>query len=132
MIDKLRLARQLTEAAEQQAVELGINVATTVMDDAGNLIHFSRMDGTQLASSIISQGKAYSAVAFRRPTQSMYEVSQPGATGYALQAIDSRFVFAGGGMPVFDGDVLVGGIGISGGTAEQDQECAEAALAAVE
>ena len=131
MINKLQLARSLTEAAEKQAQDLDICIATTVVDEAGNLIAFSRMDGTQLASSTISQGKAYTAIAFVRPSMEMFDVSQPGQTGYALQAIDSRFVFAGGGMPVHDGQTLIAAIGISGGTAEEDQQCAEAALASL-
>ncbi len=129
MTELLDTARRLTAAAEGRARGLGITIATTVVDRGGNLVAFSRMDGTQLASSVISQGKAYSAVAFERPSQDMFAVSQPGATGYALQSIDARFVFAGGGMPILVAGELLGGLGVSGGTAEQDQECAAAAVA---
>jgi len=128
MTDLLELARHLTETAEARAHALGITVATSVVDAGGNLVAFARMTGTQLASTAISQGKAYSAVAFKRPSQDMYAVSQPGCTGYALQDIDRRFVFAGGGMPILVDGELIGGIGVSGGSAEQDQDCAETAL----
>jgi uncharacterized protein GlcG (DUF336 family) len=123
-------ARALTAAAEAKAAEIGILIATSIVDPAGHLIAFARLDGTQLASTALSQNKAYTAIAWQRPSQEMFFVSQPGQTGYALQAVDSRFVFAGGGMPLSAGGVIVGGVGISGGTAEQDQECAEAAVAA--
>jgi len=132
MNNRLETARALTTAAEQKAAELGIHISTTVVDDGGNVVAFSRMDGTQLASSAISQGKAYSAVAFGRPSKDMDSVAQPGQSGYALQAIDSRFVFSGGGLPLFFGGTLTGGIGVSGGSAEQDQLCAEAALVSME
>ncbi|MDR3070157.1 MAG: heme-binding protein [Propionibacteriaceae bacterium] len=121
-------ARALTQTAEAKAAEIGITICTAFVDAGGNLVAFSKMDGTQLASSALAQAKAYSAVAFRRPSKDMFEVSQPGQSGYALQDVDPRFVFAGGGIPLFDGDALVGAIGISGGSADEDQACAEAAV----
>ncbi|MDR0782580.1 MAG: heme-binding protein [Propionibacteriaceae bacterium] len=131
MTDLLAIARQLTIVAEKKAIEIGITIATTMVDNGGNLVAFSRMTGTQLASSMISQGKAYSAVAFKRPSRDMFDVSQPGQPGYALQDVDGRFVFAGGGMPVIIAGELVGGLGISGGSADEDQLCAEVALASL-
>jgi len=132
MNNKLQTARQLIEAAEKHAVELGINITTAVVDDGGNLIAFARMDGSQLASTALCQGKAYSAVAWKRPSKAMYDITQPGGPGWALQQIDHRFVFSGGGMPILEGDVIVGAIGVSGGSADQDQSCAEAALKTLE
>ena len=126
----LEAARALTAVAEDRAEMLGITVATSVVDGGGNVIAFSRMDGTQLASAAISQGKAYTALAWQRPSHEMFAVSQPGQSGYALQAIDPRFVFAGGGVPLVDEGRVVGALGVSGGTADEDRECAEAACAA--
>ncbi len=122
-------ARSLTAAAEARAAALGITVATTVVDGGGHLVAFARMDGTQLASTGLAQGKAFTAVAWQRPSQEMFDVSQPGESGYGLQAVDPRYVFAGGGVPLTVDGQVVGAVGISGGTAEQDQECAEAAVA---
>jgi len=132
MTDSLLRARQLTEVAEKKAAELGIRITVAVVDGGGHLVAFSRMDGVQIASVTLAQGKAYTAVAWKRPSKNLYDISQPGSVGYGLQALDRRFVFAGGGMPIREGDVIVGGIGVSGGTADQDQQVAEAALAAVE
>ena len=132
MENKLQTARLLIAAAEKHAAELGINITTAVVDDGGNLIAFARTDGSQLASTALCQGKAYSAVAWKRPSRNMYDITQPGGPGWALQQIDSRFVFSGGGMPILEDGVIVGAIGVSGGSADQDQECAEAALATLE
>lgn len=133
MVSSLSLgaARALVAEAERCAAVLGVRIASAVLDRGGQLIVFSRMDGTQLASSAIAQGKAYTAVAWERPSHEMFEVSQPGESGYGLQSIDARFVFSGGGVPLRgrDGE-LMGAIGVSGGTADQDRECAENALAA--
>lgn len=126
----LQAARALTAVAEDRAESLGITVATSVVDGGGNLVAFSRMDGTQLASSGLAQHKAYTAVAWQRPSDEMFAVSQPGESGYGLQAVDPRYVFAGGGVPLTEGGRIVGAIGVSGGAADQDRECAEAARAA--
>jgi uncharacterized protein GlcG (DUF336 family) len=124
----LEVARALSAAAEDAASAHGITIVTSIVDRGGNLILFSRMDGTQLASSGISQGKAYTAVAWNRPSHEMFDVSQPGQSGYALQAIDGRYIFSGGGVPLRDVEgILVGAVGVSGGTADEDRECAEAA-----
>ncbi|MDO8106519.1 heme-binding protein [Isoptericola sp. b441] len=126
-------ARAAMKAAEDVAATMGIRIATTVADSGGNLVAFARMDGTQLASTGISQGKAYTAVAWNRRSDEMFDVSQPGQSGYALQAVDPRYVFAGGGVPVRGSNgELRGAVGVSGGTADQDRDCAEAAVEAVE
>lgn len=126
----LEAARALAVVAEGHAESLGIAIATSVVDAGGHLVAFGRMDAVQLASSALSQHKAYTAVAWQRPSREMFDVSQPGESGYGLQAVDPRYVFAGGGIPLTEGGRILGAIGISGGTAEQDQECAEAAVAA--
>lgn len=127
----MRTALTLMSGAEEKASDIGITIAVAVIDEGGNLMSFQRMDNTQLASSLLAQNKAYSAVAFQRPSKDMFDVSQPGQPGYALQDVDPRYVFAGGGMPIMIDGGIVGAVGVSGGTADQDQECAEAALASI-
>lgn len=128
----LSLARTLAEAAEAEAVAQGITIATTVVDAGGQLLLFARMDGTQLASTVISQGKAYTALAWRRPSGDLWAIAQPGQPAFGVNGIDERFVIAAGGLPlVVDGEV-VGGIGVSGGTQPQDLSCAEAAVDALD
>jgi uncharacterized protein GlcG (DUF336 family) len=72
---------------------------------------------------MIAEKKAWTAVAFQRPTSMVGEITAPGALGYGLQHTDSRMCIVGGGLPIFDeaGD-LIGGIGVSGGTIEEDTE----------
>lgn len=124
-------ARALVAAAEQQAAGLGITIATTIVDQGGNLLLFCRMDGTQLASSAVSQGKAYTALAWKRPSGALWSIMQPGEQGFGLNAVDPRFVLAAGGVPLTRSGELIGAIGVSGGTQQQDVMCCDAAVAAV-
>ena len=132
MTDSLLRARQMTEVAEKMAAGFGIKITVAVVDGGGHLVAFSRMEGVQFSSVTMAPAKAYTAVAWKRPSKNLYDASQPGGVGYGLQALDRRYVFAGGGMPILEDGVVVGGIGISGGTADQDQQMAEAAVAAVD
>jgi uncharacterized protein GlcG (DUF336 family) len=127
----LETARQMVVACEQQAAEIGIQVASCVVDSGGNAILFARMDGTQLASSRIAYGKAYSALAWRRPSGDLWSIAQPGEGGFGINTIDPRFVLAAGGVPLYDGQRIIGAIGVSGGHADQDHECALAGVEAL-
>ncbi len=125
-VPSLAIARQMVEASERQATDIGIRIASCVVDRGGNTVLFARMDGTQLASSEIAAGKAYSALAWQRPTGDLWEIAQPGAGGFGINTIDHRFVLSAGGVPLFDGDEVVGAIGVSGGHADEDYQCAVA------
>jgi cob(I)alamin adenosyltransferase len=124
------MSRSILAAAEKKAMELGIRVAICVVDAGGNIVMFERRNGPQLASTVIAQGKAYTAVARRAPSGNLWPIAQPGAAGYGINTIDSCFVLSVGGVPIIFGDDVSGGIGVSGGTAEQDEICAHAALSA--
>ncbi len=126
----LDVYRTMLAAVETQATKLGIKVASCIVDAGGHLIMFERMNGTQIASIAIAQGKAFTAVAWQRPSGELWPIAQPGAGGYGLNTIDSRFVLSPGGRPIVSAGNLVGAIGVSGGTGEQDDVCAEAGLAA--
>lgn len=121
-------ALKLLVGAQRRASELGINVATCVVDGGANTVAFARMDGTQLASHRIAAGKAYTALAWRRKSGELWDIAQPGEGGFGINTIDSRFVLSAGGVPILRDDELIGAIGVSGGTAEQDEDCALAAL----
>jgi len=128
----LDTARLIVRAIEQRATELNLNVAISVVDSGGNLLIFERMDGTQLASTTIAIGKAYTALAWQRPSGDLWPIAQPGQGGYGINTIDQRFVLSAGGLPIqIDGQTMAG-VGVSGGTSEQDRDCAEAGLAAME
>lgn len=121
-------AWKLIQESEKHATKLGIFIATSIVDSGGNLVAFSKMDGTQLASSIISQSKAYTALAWKRNSGALFAIAQPGGGGFGINTIDSRFVLLPGGVPIKVDDAFIGGIGVSGGTGEEDEECAVQAL----
>lgn len=128
----LATARTLIEAAQAKAEELGYVMAFAIVDEGGLLKALHRMDGVNSAATIdLVQMKAYSAASFRTPTHQLAEGVQDNPARAASLANTPRFTLLGGGYPIRDGDVVIGGIGVGGGSAEQDMEVAEAALAAV-
>lgn len=130
----LDTAKELIAAAEKKAEEIDVPMCIAVMDEGANLVGFHRMDGALLASIDIAQNKAYSSVSLKLDTQTIQEVSQPGESLYGLgNTNDGRIVTFGGGIPLEDQDgTVVGGIGVSGGSAEEDMDVAQAAVDAFE
>ncbi|MDG5777480.1 heme-binding protein [Haloarculaceae archaeon H-GB2-1] len=133
MVDAIELdtAKELIEAAEEQAEQIDNPMVITVANSEGNLIAQHRMDDAWLASVSISRNKAYTSAALDMPTHELAEPSEPGNSLYGLDTRDDgRMVVFGGGYPLEkDGDV-VGAIGVSGGAVEQDREVAEAGVEA--
>lgn len=131
MSDEIPLdtAKEVIEAAEDRAEEIGQPMVVTVANSEGNLIGQHRMDDAWLASVSISRNKAYTAAALDMPTHALAEPSEPGNSLYGLQTTDdNQIVIFGGGYPLEkDGDV-VGSIGVSGGEVSQDREVAEAGV----
>lgn len=124
-------AQQMIKGAVKKAEELGIAVNIAVVDDGGNLITFSRMDGAALLSVDIAKNKAYTSVAFGVPTHEWYDmIKDHDALRTGIVHTDRLVVF-GGGYPVFSGETLAGGIGISGGSEEEDMLCAQAGMEAI-
>jgi len=125
-------AHQAIAAAEAKAREIETPMDIAVVDDAGVLKAFSRMDGAPLLSIQIAQDKAYTAVGFGMPTHGWHDFikDDPPLADGAPTGID-RLVIFGGGYPIeIDGQV-VGAIGVSGGHYTQDQQVAEAGLEAL-
>lgn len=122
-------AQLLIAGARAKAQEIGIPMCIAVVDESGQLVAFERMDGGKVTSTTIAIDKAFTAAAAKKPTHEYGASSQPGAPAYGINsAIGGRLMVVGGGIPlVVDGEV-VGGIGVSSGTPQQDRECAEAAL----
>lgn len=119
------------KAAVRAGAELGCAVNAAVVDAGGNLVAFLRAPGAFLHSIGIAQDKAYSAVSFRVPTARLYELikDNPALRDGITQR--ERFVAFAGGFPiVFEGQV-VGAIGVSGASEDQDCVCAQAGLAAI-
>lgn len=114
-------AKRVAAAAEAEARRQGWNVCIAVVDEAGKLIHFIRMDDTQPASDEIAIGKGRTAAVFRRPSKMLEEgiASRP-----ALMAFPAIPVT--GGLPIVAGGKVIGGIGVSGVQSHQDEIVAKA------
>ena len=126
----LALARTLIAAAEQKAQEIGQPMNIAVVDAGGNLITHVRMDGAWIGSIDIAINKAFTARAFDISTRDLGENSQPGQQFYGIHASNQgRVMIFAGGLPLKQDGVVVGAIGVSGGTGEQDQAVAEAGAA---
>jgi ATP:cob(I)alamin adenosyltransferase len=127
----LRAAKRGAEAAEAKALELGIPIVFAAVDPGGNLVLLHRMADSLLASLELAIGKAYTSAALKQPTGDLYAQTVPGGALYGIENSDRRIVVFGGGLPVFSAAKIAGGIGVSGGTVEQDEIIAGAALAAI-
>lgn len=116
-------ARKIAAAAEAEARKNNWNVAIAIVDDGGNLIYLQRMDGTQTGSIQIAIDKAKTAQAFKRPTKVFEDAVLGGRT--VILGISSAMPLEGG-LPVKVGEEVVGAIGVSGVTAQQDGQIAKA------
>ena len=125
-------ATRITEAARTHAAELGTPVTITVVDGGGNVRTQTRMDGARFGTLNVSANKAFTAAAFGAPTKVLTDLVQPGAPlfGFA-DAMGGRFVGFAGGIPLVRDDEVVGAIGISGGSVDQDQAIADAGATAL-
>ena len=120
----LEAAKRAAAAAEAEARKNNWNVAVSVVDDGGQLVYFQRMDNAKLVAIDISLRKARTAVYFQSETAPLEdEVTKGGRT--SLLPIDG-FMPLQGGIPLMSGGQLVGAIGVSGVTGEQDAQCAKA------
>ena len=125
-------ATRITEAARTHAAELGTPVTITVVDGGGNVRTQTRMDGARFGTLNVSANKAFTAAAFGAPTKVLTDLVQPGAPlfGFA-DAMGGRFVGFAGGIPLVRDDEVIGAIGISGGSVDQDQAIADAGAVAL-
>ena len=105
-------------------------VLAAVQDHGGHAVAFSRMDGAFLGSMDIAEKKARTSVFFRMETQHVWEVAKPGAVAPAIELTNGGLVMFAGGIPLYgiDNDMM-GAIGVSGGTVDQDYEIAKAGVA---
>lgn len=125
----LEIAKKLIEEVERRAESAGKKAVIAVCGPDGNPVAVHVMDGAFLVSFDVAVKKAYTAVSVKMSTMELGKLVQPGQTFAGLETIEKdRLVFFGGGVPLFVGDRLVGGIGISGGTGEEDDELARYAI----
>lgn len=127
----LQTAQAVIEAARSKADEIGVPMNIAVVDSGTNLVAFARMDGAWLGSIDIAQGKAYTARAFDMSTQQLAPLCQPGQPLFGIHASNQgRLIIFPGGIPLTRDGRVVGAVGVSGGNVDQDQQVAEAGVAA--
>jgi len=127
----LSAAKEVVEAARAKAEEIGVPMNIAVVDEGNNLTAFARMDGAWLGSIDIAQNKAYTARSFDMSTKDLAPLCQPDQPLFGIHASNQgRLIIFAGGIPLQSGDRVVGAIGVSGGSVEQDHEVAEAGVAA--
>ena len=122
----------LVKAAKAKADEIGVAASVGVLDFAGHLKAFSRMDGAWLGSIDVAIGKARTSVLFEMETQSVWDICKPDAQAHGLEQTNGGLVTFAGGVPLKGSDgSLLGAIGVSGGAVTQDFEIARAGALAL-
>ena len=121
----LDMAKAATEAAIEKAIALGTKMNIAVVDVGANLVSFARMDGAWLGSVDIAIKKAKTATFFNMPSGSIGKYSQPGGSLYNIEHSNGGLISFPGGLPINGTDgTLIGGIGVSGSTVENDEAVA--------
>jgi uncharacterized protein GlcG (DUF336 family) len=129
----LEEAQQIISAARQKAQEIGQPMNVAIMDAGRNLKAFERMEGAWVASIDIAIDKAFTSAGRGLSTKEIGEMAQPGQPLFGINTTHGgRIIIFAGGVPLMRDGEVVGAIGVSGGTVDQDQEVAEAGVAAFE
>lgn len=124
-------AKIIIDGAVNKAKDLGIPMCISVVDESGNLLAFERMDGGKIHSITISQDKAFTAASARKGTHEFNQACIPGHENNLFgihTALGGRMCIVGGGLPIICNGNVVGGIGVSSGSPEQDLGCAQAGV----
>ena len=121
----LQLAKQLMEIIEKRAEAVGLKAVIALCNAHGNPIAVHCMDDAFLVSYDVATKKAYTSVAVKMSTMELSKIAQPGQTFYGVDKLDGgKIIIFGGGIPLKVEGKIVGGLGISGGTGEQDHDLA--------
>ena len=124
-------AQTAVAAAIEKATELGCKSDITVVDAGAHLKAFVRMDVALLGSIDVAHKKARTARLFSMPSGAVGELSQPGGPLYGIERSNGGLITFAGGVPIIDGDTVIGAIGVSGDSVENDQAIAEAGAKAI-
>ncbi len=128
----LQKALQVIEASMAKAQEMNVPVYVAVVDQGGSLIAQQRMDGALLVSEQLSRNKAYTAVTTKMSTDTLNALAQPGQPLYGIEATEGgRIVVFGGGYPLQENGEIIGAVGVSGGSVDDDMAIAAAGLAGI-
>ena len=123
-------AKKVAAAALGEARANNWAMAAAIVDTAGHLVYFEKMDDTQIGSVVIAQAKARAAALFKRPTKAFQDMLAAGGEGWRMLGLEGA-VPVEGGIPVLIDGKIAGAIGLSGGTSAQDGQCAQAGVKAV-
>lgn len=124
----LQMAKQLIEQAERKAEEIRVPMVIAIVDAGGHLVACHKMDDALLVSLDIAQNKAWSSVALKLPTADLADVASPGGSLYGIITTNQgKIVIFGGGIPLKMEGQIIGAIGVSGGSVEEDICVAQAA-----
>jgi uncharacterized protein GlcG (DUF336 family) len=126
----LELALRLLEGVRGEAQARSLALAVCVVDPGGHVVAAQRMDGAALGAMRLAEGKAYTAVLWATRTGDFTESTQPGGADWGWNTTDERIVVYAGGIPLLADGELVGGLGASGGAADEDEACVLAAARA--
>ena len=128
----LEEARKIISAAEEKAGQMGQPMNIAVMDAGRNLLAFHRMDGAWVASTDIAIDKAFTSAGRGLTTRKIGEMAQPGQPLFGINTTNGgRIVIFAGGIPLMRDGEVIGAIGVSGGTVDEDEEVANAGVAAL-
>jgi uncharacterized protein GlcG (DUF336 family) len=128
-MDLLKLAKELADRVEAEAAKVKIPVSVCIMDIHGNIVLLHRMNGAPAFSMELSERKAYTSALVGLRTIEILPMVQPGQPLYPLATVaGGKYCAMGGGVPVKSEGAVIAGIGVSGGTVEQDISIVEAAL----
>jgi len=123
----LARALELIDRVRGEAEGAGLALAVCVADAGGHVVASQRMDGTALGAMQLAAGKAFTAVLWGMRSGDLNASTQPGGADWGFNTTDERIVVYAGGVPLYVDGQLVGGLGASGGTADQDEACVTAA-----
>ena len=127
--DLLTIAKGIADRAEAESARENVPVAVIVIDTHGNVVLTHRMSGAPAFSLELAERKAYTSAVVGMRTADLVPLVQPGAELYPLLAVSGgRYSAIGGGVPVTNEDQVIAGVGVSGGTVEQDTAIVEAAM----
>lgn len=126
----LEQAKKAIAGAEAEARKINVGVVIAILDSGGNVVLLQRMDNTQLGSIEVARQKAYSAVAYRRPGKAFADRLAGGGAGLQVLGLEGA-VPLDGAFPIVADGKIIGGIGVSGGSGEQDGQIGSAGLNAL-
>ncbi|MDF2802314.1 MAG: hypothetical protein K0S61_2217 [Anaerocolumna sp.] len=122
----LKIATALIHEVELKAIKMGVKAVIAVYNSGANPVAVHVMDDAYIASYDVATNKAYTSAALKMSTLTLKDLSQPGGSLYGIQNTNQgRIVIFGGGEPLYYKDILIGALGVSGGSEEQDTELAE-------